>query len=158
MCSPETIRESVRAYGWENIAAQIEKAGEQEILRYKSETLSIPSASQRKKVTMSTPFKAPKASPVYALIIAPHPDDVDFGIAGTVARWTSEGKKVAYVICTSAIRAPMTRHETGSIDKNQGKRAESRCQNRRCDGSCLSPLSRQGIEDTTGFRKSWCGR
>ena len=35
------------------------------------------------------------------LVIAPHPDDSEFGIAGTVARWTLEGKTVVYVICTN---------------------------------------------------------
>jgi LmbE family N-acetylglucosaminyl deacetylase len=30
-----------------------------------------------------------------------HPDDVDFGAAGTVARWTDEGWDVRYVIVTS---------------------------------------------------------
>lgn len=35
------------------------------------------------------------------MIIAPHPDDPEFGIGGTVAKWTSEGKKVAYAICTN---------------------------------------------------------
>jgi len=45
--------------------------------------------------------KPKKRRRVYALVIAPHPDDVDFGIAGTVARWTREGKRVVYVICTS---------------------------------------------------------
>jgi LmbE family N-acetylglucosaminyl deacetylase len=37
----------------------------------------------------------------HALIIGAHPDDSEFGIAGTVASWTGEGKDVAYVICTS---------------------------------------------------------
>ena len=35
------------------------------------------------------------------MIIAPHPDDPEFGIGGTVARWTQEGRKVIYVICTN---------------------------------------------------------
>lgn len=35
------------------------------------------------------------------LIIAPHSDDAEFGVAGTVARWTREGKQVVYVVCTN---------------------------------------------------------
>jgi LmbE family N-acetylglucosaminyl deacetylase len=35
------------------------------------------------------------------LLISPHPDDVDFGCAGTIAEWTRGGKHIAYVICTS---------------------------------------------------------
>ena len=37
----------------------------------------------------------------HAMVIGAHPDDSEFGIAGTVARWTSEGKRVVYVICTN---------------------------------------------------------
>ena len=39
--------------------------------------------------------------PVDILLITAHPDDAEFGASGTVARWTAEGKSVAYVICTS---------------------------------------------------------
>lgn len=34
-------------------------------------------------------------------MVAAHPDDVDFGAAGTVAVWTKTGVEVAYCICTS---------------------------------------------------------
>ena len=36
-----------------------------------------------------------------ALVITAHPDDVDFGAAGTVASWTAAGIKVTYCVCTS---------------------------------------------------------
>ena len=35
------------------------------------------------------------------LIIAAHPDDAEFGAAGTVAQWTRAGREVVYVVCTS---------------------------------------------------------
>jgi LmbE family N-acetylglucosaminyl deacetylase len=35
------------------------------------------------------------------LMVTAHPDDVDFGSAGSVARWTDAGVEVAYCICTS---------------------------------------------------------
>jgi LmbE family N-acetylglucosaminyl deacetylase len=34
------------------------------------------------------------------LVITAHPDDVDFGAAGTVAAWTDEGVEVAYCVVT----------------------------------------------------------
>jgi LmbE family N-acetylglucosaminyl deacetylase len=37
----------------------------------------------------------------YALIFAPHPDDADVGIAGTMSRWAREGKRVVLVVCTN---------------------------------------------------------
>jgi LmbE family N-acetylglucosaminyl deacetylase len=36
-----------------------------------------------------------------ALVVTAHPDDVDFGVAGSVARWTSEGVEVAYCVVTN---------------------------------------------------------
>jgi len=35
------------------------------------------------------------------LLVTAHPDDVDFGSAGSVARWTDAGIEVAYCICTN---------------------------------------------------------
>jgi LmbE family N-acetylglucosaminyl deacetylase len=35
------------------------------------------------------------------LVITPHPDDAEFGVAGTVAKWTKKGKRVVYIVCTS---------------------------------------------------------
>jgi LmbE family N-acetylglucosaminyl deacetylase len=35
------------------------------------------------------------------LVISAHPDDVDFGAAGTIAKWTDEGLEVSYCIVTN---------------------------------------------------------
>jgi LmbE family N-acetylglucosaminyl deacetylase len=34
------------------------------------------------------------------LVVAAHPDDIEFGLAGTVARWTGEGHTVVYCLVT----------------------------------------------------------
>lgn len=34
------------------------------------------------------------------LVVSAHPDDVDFGVAGSVAIWTDAGLSVTYLICT----------------------------------------------------------
>ena len=34
------------------------------------------------------------------LVVTAHPDDVDFGAAGTVATWTAAGIEVTYCVCT----------------------------------------------------------
>ena len=39
--------------------------------------------------------------PVHVMVVTPHPDDAEYGVAGTVARWTAEGKEIMYVVCTS---------------------------------------------------------
>ena len=39
--------------------------------------------------------------PKRAMVIVAHPDDIEFGVAGTVTRWTNAGTEVAYVLVTS---------------------------------------------------------
>ncbi|HSM38840.1 MAG TPA: PIG-L deacetylase family protein [Candidatus Limnocylindrales bacterium] len=47
-------------------------------------------------------------TPERVLVVAAHPDDVEFGAAGTVARWIGEGAQVRYLV--------MTRGDKGSDD------------------------------------------
>jgi LmbE family N-acetylglucosaminyl deacetylase len=52
---------------------------------------------------VSSPFQTPTAPAEYverALCVLAHPDDVDFGSAGTVATWTAAGTEVTYCIVT----------------------------------------------------------
>ena len=39
-------------------------------------------------------------TPDRVLVVAAHPDDIEFGAAGTVARWVSEGATVRYLLVT----------------------------------------------------------
>lgn len=48
---------------------------------------------------MTTP-ESPPRSPERAIVITAHPDDVDFGAAGTIAQWTRSGIEVTYCILT----------------------------------------------------------
>ncbi|MEV6230385.1 PIG-L deacetylase family protein [Saccharopolyspora shandongensis] len=48
---------------------------------------------------MTTPPET--SSTLRALVVTAHPDDVDFGSAGTVASWVADGVQVAYCVCTS---------------------------------------------------------
>lgn len=41
------------------------------------------------------------AAPADILVITPHPDDAEFGAAGSVASWTRSGRQVIYVVCTN---------------------------------------------------------
>ena len=47
-------------------------------------------------------------TPDRVLVVAAHPDDIEFGAAGTVARWIAEGTTVRYLL--------MTRGDKGSDD------------------------------------------
>ena len=39
--------------------------------------------------------------PAQVMVVIPHPDDAEFGVAGTVARWVKEGKEIVYVVCAN---------------------------------------------------------
>jgi LmbE family N-acetylglucosaminyl deacetylase len=40
-------------------------------------------------------------TPASALVVVAHPDDIEFGCAGTVARWADEGAEVTYALLTN---------------------------------------------------------
>lgn len=42
-----------------------------------------------------------KKNAARVLVISAHPDDVDFGCGGTLAKWAREGMEIVYTICTS---------------------------------------------------------
>jgi LmbE family N-acetylglucosaminyl deacetylase len=55
-----------------------------------------------------------------------HPDDVDFGAAGTVAAWTSAGVEVSYCVCTSGEAAgdgSASRAETAHVRQAEQRAA-----------------------------------
>jgi LmbE family N-acetylglucosaminyl deacetylase len=63
---------------------------------------------------------SPESAPSRVLVVVAHPDDVDFGAAGTIAAWTSVGARVTYCIVTDGA--------AGSFDPtiNVGTLAEQR--------------------------------
>ena len=62
------------------------------------------------------------------MVISPHPDDVDFGCSGTIARWSRDGMDITYVICTSGDKGadlPMSAESIAAIrEKEQVAAAE----------------------------------
>jgi LmbE family N-acetylglucosaminyl deacetylase len=64
---------------------------------------------------VSFPPSAPPLPDVQrVLCVLAHPDDVDFGAAGTVARWVDEGLEVAYLV--------VTRGDAGGFDDTPRER------------------------------------
>ncbi len=47
------------------------------------------------------------------LVVVAHPDDIDFGVAGSVAMWTNAGIEVTYCLVTSG--------DAGGEDRNQSR-------------------------------------
>ena len=62
------------------------------------------------------------------MVISPHPDDVDFGCGGTIAKWSRAGMDITYVICTSGDKGtdlPMAPESIAAIrEKEQVAAAE----------------------------------
>lgn len=59
------------------------------------------------------------------LVLVAHPDDPEYGMAAAVARWTAQGKKVAYGLATSgeAGIAGMTPSTAGPVREEEQRRS-----------------------------------
>jgi LmbE family N-acetylglucosaminyl deacetylase len=88
------------------------------------------------------------------MVVTPHPDDAEIGVAGTVARWIGEGKDVIYVVCTNG--------DKGTSDTNikPGELARIREQEQLAAAKLLGVKEviflrhpDQTLEDTPEFRK-----
>ncbi|MEW5784475.1 MAG: PIG-L deacetylase family protein [Bacillota bacterium] len=88
------------------------------------------------------------------MVVAPHPDDAEFGVAGSVARWVREGKEAVYVVCTSG--------EKGTSDPlvNPADLAKVREREQSAAAALLGVReviflrhADQTLEDTADFRK-----
>jgi LmbE family N-acetylglucosaminyl deacetylase len=92
--------------------------------------------------------------PVDVLVVAPHADDAEFGAAGTVARWTREGRTVVYVIITNGDKGTTDRHlapERLAAMRKQEQRAAARVLG--VEQVVFMEYPDQGLEDTSEFRR-----
>ncbi|NIM90000.1 MAG: PIG-L family deacetylase [Candidatus Aminicenantes bacterium] len=88
------------------------------------------------------------------LVITPHPDDAEFGVAGTVVKWVREGKTVVYVVCSNGDKGTddpdLKPEELSKIrEKEQLKAAEILG----VQEVIFLGYPDQSIEDTPEFRK-----
>ena len=89
------------------------------------------------------------------MVVVAHPDDAEFGIAGTVAGWVKNGKSVIYVVCTNG--------DKGTSDRSLApeKLAVIRQQEQRNAAAKLGVgevvflnMPDQQLEDTPQFREN----
>jgi len=92
--------------------------------------------------------------PADVVVVTPHPDDAEFGVAGTVAKWTREGKQVVYVVCTNGNKG------TSDLQIKPDELAKIRQNEQRAAAEVLGVREviflenqDQGLEDTPEFRK-----
>jgi len=77
--------------------------------------------------TMTTP---PPLQPIdenwtTGLAVVAHPDDLEYGAAAAIARWTSQGKKISYCLATSGEAGidGMSPEEAGPLRENEQREA-----------------------------------
>ncbi len=88
------------------------------------------------------------------MVITAHPDDAEFGAAGTVAQWTQMGKRVVYVVCTSGDKGTSDRSLTvEALVALREKEQRAACEVLGVERVIFLGYGDQTLEDTPGFRK-----
>ena len=88
------------------------------------------------------------------MVVTPHPDDAEYGVAGTVVRWVNQGKEVIYAVCTNGDKG------TSDAGVNPEELAKTREEEQIAAANLLGVREviflrhpDQGLEDTGDFRK-----
>jgi len=88
------------------------------------------------------------------MVVTPHPDDAEYGVAGTVIRWVSQGKEIVYVVCTNGDKG------TSDTSVKPEELAKTREEEQIAAANLLGVREviflrhpDQGLEDTPEFRK-----
>ena len=85
------------------------------------------------------PVTAPETDNKTALVIAAHPDDADFGAAGTSYLWSKEGWTFYYLVCTDGSKGTADPGMSpGDLDPHPPRGAARGGAPRRREG-CLLP-------------------
>ena len=92
--------------------------------------------------------------PAQVMVVTPHPDDAEYGAAGTVARWIDDGKEVVYVVCTNGDKGITD----ANMDPKEVARIREEEQMAAANGLGVREViflrhPDQGLEDTPEFRK-----
>ncbi|KPK25007.1 MAG: hypothetical protein AMJ70_00170 [Dehalococcoidia bacterium SG8_51_3] len=88
------------------------------------------------------------------MVITPHPDDAEFGVAGSVARWTREGRQIIYVVCTNGDKGTSDRSlKPEQLAEIREKEQTAAAQILGVREVMFLRYPDQGLEDTPEFRK-----
>jgi len=88
------------------------------------------------------------------MVVTPHPDDAEYGVAGTVIRWVSQGKEIVYVVCTNGDKGT----SDTSVKPEELAKTREEEQIAAANLLCVREViflrhPDQGLEDTPEFRK-----
>jgi len=88
------------------------------------------------------------------MVVTPHPDDAEYGVAGTVARWIREDKKVVYVVCTNGDKGANDANiKPEELAKIREKEQKAAARSLGVKEVIFLRHPDQGLEDTPEFRK-----
>ncbi len=91
---------------------------------------------------------------VDVMVVSPHPDDAEFGVAGSVARWTREGRQIIYVVCTNGDKGTSDRSvKPEQLAEIREKEQTAAAQILGVREVMFLRYPDQGLEDTPEFRK-----
>lgn len=89
------------------------------------------------------------------LVVTPHPDDAEGGAGGTIAKWTSEGKKVVLVVCTNGDKGTSDRTiEPAELAKTREKEQLDAAKVLNIAEVVFLRFPDQNLEDCVEFRKA----
>ena len=124
--------------------------------------MSPPTSTSRPRVTDPMPAPPPASlvernlePPSRALAVGAHPDDVEFGCGGTLAKWAATGCEIFHLVCTDGSK--------GSWDPNEDvarlvatRQEEQRAASRALGGTgAVVFLGWPDGELTSGLRQQW---
>lgn len=88
------------------------------------------------------------------MVISAHPDDAEFGVAGTVARWIREKKQIVYIVCTSGDKGTSdTAIKPETLAKTREKEQREAAEVLGVNEVVFLRYPDQALEDTPEFRK-----
>ena len=88
------------------------------------------------------------------MVVTPHPDDAEYGVAGTVARWIREDKEVVYVVCTNGDKGTNDANiKPEELAKIREKEQKAAARSLGVKEVIFLRHPDQGLEDTPEFRK-----
>jgi LmbE family N-acetylglucosaminyl deacetylase len=91
---------------------------------------------------------------INVLVIIAHPDDAEFGAAGTIGGWIEEGRSVGYVVCTNGDKGSGDR-SVDPVELARIRQEEQRAAARTLGVSFVDflGLPDQQLEETAEFRE-----
>ncbi len=88
------------------------------------------------------------------LVITPHPDDAEFGCAGSVAKMTAAGKRVVYIVCSNGEKGTEDIHmPPETLAKIREKEQKEAARVLGVSEVIFLRIPDQNLEDTPEFRK-----